>query len=108
MCGWNGRVRAGSSAMTRRWRRWPSAPPGSEQKIAAIGVRVRRWVTMHGLAINVAPDLEHFSGIVPCGIAEHGVTSLADLGIAAGLADLDAALQASFDEAFAPISPIIN
>jgi len=87
---------------------WVVRPDGAEQKIAAIGVRVRRWVTMHGLAINVAPDLEHFSGIVPCGIAEHGVTSLADLGIAAGLADLDAALKASFEEAFAPISPILD
>jgi lipoyl(octanoyl) transferase len=87
---------------------WVVRPGGAEQKIAAIGVRVRRWVTMHGLAINVAPDLEHFSGIVPCGIADKGVTSLADLGVTAGLAALDAALAASFDEAFAPISPIIN
>jgi len=87
---------------------WVVRPGGGEQKIAAIGVRVRRWVTMHGLAINVAPDLEHFSGIVPCGIADKGVTSFADLGIAAGLAELDAALEASFDEAFAPLSPIIN
>jgi lipoyl(octanoyl) transferase len=87
---------------------WVVRPGGSEQKIAAIGVRVRRWVTMHGLAINVAPDLEHFSGIVPCGIADKGVTSLADLGISASLAELDAALAASFDEAFAPISPILG
>ena len=86
---------------------WVVRPGGAEQKIAAIGVRVRRWVTMHGLAINVAPDLEHFSGIVPCGIADRGVTSLADLGIAAGLADLDRALKLSFDEAFASISPIL-
>ena len=87
---------------------WVVRPGGAEQKIAAIGVRVRRWVTMHGLAINVAPDLEHFSGIVPCGIADKGVTSLADLGIAAGMTELDRALAASFDEAFAPISPMLN
>jgi lipoyl(octanoyl) transferase len=78
--------------------------PGSrryrEDKIAAIGVRVRRWVTLHGLAINVAPDLGHFTGIVPCGVTEHGVTSLVDLGIAAAMADLDAALMRTFDQAF--------
>jgi lipoyl(octanoyl) transferase len=71
-----------------------------EDKIAAIGVRVRRWVTYHGIAINVAPALDHFSGIVPCGIAEHGVTSLVDLGLPVGLADLDAALRASFPGVF--------
>jgi len=87
---------------------WVVRPGGAEQKIAAIGVRVRRWVTMHGLSINLAPDLEHFSGIVPCGIADKGVTSLADLGIAADMPALDRALQASFDEAFAPISPILK
>ena len=71
-----------------------------EDKIAAIGVRVRRWVTYHGIAINVEPELEHFSGIVPCGISEHGVTSLVDLGLPVGLADLDAALRASFPGVF--------
>ncbi len=71
-----------------------------EDKIAAIGVRVRRWVTYHGIAINVEPELEHFSGIVPCGIAEHGVTSLVDLGLPVGLADVDTALRASFPEVF--------
>jgi lipoyl(octanoyl) transferase len=81
---------------------------GREDKIAAIGVRVRRWVTMHGLAINVAPDLGHFSGIVPCGISEHGVTSIADLGGSAGFAEIDAALRATFDEAFRGISPILG
>jgi lipoyl(octanoyl) transferase len=79
----------------------PGAPP-REDKIAAIGVRVRRWVTYHGIAINVEPDLEHFSGIVPCGIAEHGVTSLVDLGLPVGLPDLDAALRASFPGVFGP------
>ncbi len=73
-----------------------------EDKIAAIGVRVRRWVTYHGIAINVEPELEHFSGIVPCGISEHGVTSLVDLGLPVGLADLDAALRAAFPGVFGP------
>ncbi len=75
---------------------------GREDKIAAIGVRVRRWVTYHGIAINVEPQLEHFSGIVPCGISEHGVTSLVDLGLPVGLADLDAALRAAFPGVFGP------
>ena len=68
----------------------------AEAKIGAIGVRVRRWVTMHGLSINVAPDLAHFAGIVPCGIAEFGVTSLAVLGKETGMAALDHALEQSF------------
>jgi lipoyl(octanoyl) transferase len=71
-----------------------------EAKIAAIGVRVRRWVTYHGMAINIDPDLDHYRGIIPCGIAEHGVTSLAALGIAATTADIDTALRATFAEAF--------
>ena len=71
-----------------------------EDKIAAIGIRVRRWVSYHGVALNVAPDLDHFSGIVPCGVRGRGVTSLADLGVRATLDDIDAALRASFDEAF--------
>jgi lipoyl(octanoyl) transferase len=74
--------------------------PGVEDKIAAIGIRVRRWVSFHGLAVNVAPELEHFSGIVPCGISEHGVTSLADLRVGAGMAELDAALAAEFRARF--------
>ena len=75
---------------------------GSEAKIAAIGVRVRRWVTYHGIAINVDPDLSHFDGIVPCGIAEHGVTSLTDLGLPVTMADLDVALRETFAEVFGP------
>jgi lipoyl(octanoyl) transferase len=71
-----------------------------EVKIAAIGVRVRRWVTYHGMALNIDPDLDHYRGIIPCGIAEHGVTSLADLGIAPTMAEVDAALRATFDQVF--------
>ncbi len=76
------------------------ARPGREDKIAAIGVRVRRWVSYHGVSLNVNPELGHYAGIVPCGISQHGVTSLADLGIAATMADSDAALRAAFDEVF--------
>jgi lipoyl(octanoyl) transferase len=71
-----------------------------EAKIAAIGVRVRRWVTYHGMAINIDPDLDHYRGIIPCGIAEHGVTSLADLGVGATMAEVDATLRATFDPVF--------
>ena len=73
---------------------------GTEDKIAAIGVRVTRWVTWHGVALNVDPDLGHFGGIVPCGVAEHGVTSLRRLGVATTLDDADAALRAAWGEAF--------
>ena len=79
---------------------WVVRGNGSEDKIAAIGVRVRRWVTFHGVALNVAPNLDHFGGIVPCGVRGHGVTSLADLGIHASMADVDAALRAEFENAF--------
>ncbi len=72
----------------------------AEDKIAAIGVRLRKWVTFHGLSINVEPDLEHFSGIVPCGISEHGVTSLVDLGLPVTMEDLDSALKTSFEQVF--------
>jgi lipoyl(octanoyl) transferase len=78
---------------------WPDGCP-AEDKIAAIGVRIRRWVAFHGVAINVEPDLEHFSGIVPCGIRGHGVTSLVDLGLPVTVADLDAALRRSFGDVF--------
>jgi lipoyl(octanoyl) transferase len=77
-------------------------PGGQEAKIAAIGVRVRRWVTYHGVAINLDPDLEHFGGIVPCGISGLGVTSLAALGLSTTMSELDAALMASFEEVFGP------
>ncbi|MFC3076889.1 lipoyl(octanoyl) transferase LipB [Phenylobacterium terrae] len=82
-------------------RRTPSAPP-REDKIAAIGVKLRRWVSFHGVALNVEPDLAHFSGIVPCGVTEHGVTSLVDLGLPVTLDEADAALRASFTEVFGP------
>lgn len=74
--------------------------PMREDKIAAIGVRVRHWVTFHGLSINVEPELAHFQGIVPCGIAQHGVTSLVDLGLPVTMDDLDVALRETFDEVF--------
>ena len=73
---------------------------GAEAKIAAIGVRVRRWVTFHGVSLNVAPDLAHYRGIVACGIREHGVTSLAALGVDATMADIDCALRRSFEAVF--------
>jgi len=75
-------------------------PENREDKIAAIGVRVRHWVTYHGIALNVEPDLGHFDGIVPCGIAGHGVTSLVDLGLPVSLADADTALKTAFAEVF--------
>jgi lipoyl(octanoyl) transferase len=80
----------------------PALPDGTprEDKIAAIGVRIRKWVTFHGVSINVEPDLSHFDGIVPCGIEGHGVTSLVDLGLPVTMADLDVALKRSFAEVF--------
>jgi lipoyl(octanoyl) transferase len=71
-----------------------------EDKIAALGVRIKRWVTFHGVALNVDPDLSHFSGIVPCGVRAHGVTSLADLGVPVSMADVDVALKKSFTKVF--------
>ena len=79
---------------------WVTRGGGREDKIAAIGVRVRKWVTFHGVSFNVDPDLTHFSGIVPCGISEHGVTSLHDLGIPAAMADVDVAMKAAFQDVF--------
>ena len=85
----------------------PPLPDGTprEDKIAAIGVRIRHWVAFHGISINVEPDLSHYAGIVPCGIADHGVTSLVDLGLPVTLADLDAALAETFEEVFGQITP---
>lgn len=83
----------------------PTALDGTprEDKIAAIGVKIRRWVSFHGISINVEPDLSHFDGIVPCGIRDHGVTSLVDLGHPVTMADLDASLKAHFESSFAPV-----
>lgn len=79
-----------------------------EDKIAAIGVKVRRWVTFHGISLNVEPDLDHFSGIVPCGISEHGVTSLVDLGVLATMDDADGALRSAFHDIFGPTTDSID
>ena len=73
----------------------------TEDKIAAVGIRLRKWVSFHGISINVEPDLSHFDGIVPCGITEYGVTSLVDLGLPVTMDDVDVALKKTFDIAFA-------
>ena len=82
------------------WVRRPEKGFTAEDKIAAIGVRIRKWVTFHGISLNVDPDLDHFTGIVPCGISQHGVTSLTDLGITAIMADVDIALKRNFGRIF--------
>ena len=79
---------------------WVERSLGREDKIAAIGVRIRRWVSYHGVALNVEPDLSHFEGIVPCGIQGHGVTSLVELGLPVTMADADMALKVAFEEVF--------
>jgi lipoyl(octanoyl) transferase len=81
---------------------WVARGGGREDKIGAIGVRVRRWVTFHGVSFNVDPDLSHFTGIVPCGVREHGVTSLHDLGILVSMADVDDAMKSAFEDVFLP------
>ena len=82
------------------WVRRPNRGQDVEDKIAAIGIRLRKWVTFHGISINVEPDLEHFSGIVPCGISDHGVTSLVDLGLPVTMAENDMVLRAEFEKIF--------
>ncbi|MEM8876907.1 MAG: lipoyl(octanoyl) transferase LipB [Pseudomonadota bacterium] len=82
------------------WVRRPDRGPGAEDKIAAIGIRVRKGVAFHGISINVEPELEHFSGIVPCGVRDHGVTSLINLGQLVSMAEVDMALRASFEDVF--------
>jgi lipoyl(octanoyl) transferase len=86
------------------WVARPDKGPGHEDKIAAIGVRLRRWVSFHGVSLNVDPDLSHFEAIVPCGVTDprYGVTSLADLGLRVGLADVDIALRRAFADVFGP------
>jgi lipoyl(octanoyl) transferase len=80
--------------------------PLTEDKIAAIGVKLRRWVSFHGVSLNVEPELDHFSGIVPCGITEHGVTSLLDLGLPVTMDEVDYALKTSFEAIFGPVEVI--
>ncbi len=79
---------------------WVERDGNREDKVAAIGVRIRKWVTFHGICINVEPDLSHYTGIVPCGISEHGVTSLVDLGLPVNMDDLDAALKRTWQKIF--------
>ena len=92
----------------------PANPLAREDKVAAIGVRIRKWVSFHGISINVEPNLSHFDGIVPCGIREHGVTSLWDLGITATLPEVDSALMNAFEKVFerqtqlAESQPLLN
>jgi lipoyl(octanoyl) transferase len=83
------------------WVKRPDLGAGREDKIAAIGIRLSRWVSLHGMSLNVEPELEHFSGIVPCGITTHGVTSLVDLGLPVTMHDVDVALRATFERQFA-------
>ena len=84
---------------------WVVRPDGREEKIAAIGVRLKKWVSFHGISINLSPDLAHFDGIVPCGISDHGVTSLKALGKAVTMSDLDGRLKANFESLFGPVIP---
>ena len=84
------------------WVRRPERGADAEDKIAAIGIRLRRWVSFHGISLNVEPDLTHFSGIVPCGVRDHGVTSLVDLGLPVTMADADIALRQAFETVFGP------
>ena len=85
------------------WVRRPERGPEAEDKVAAIGLRLRRWVSFHGLSLNVEPDLSHFEGIVPCGVAQHGVTSLAGLGLTATMHDVDIELQKAFRQRIGPV-----
>jgi lipoyl(octanoyl) transferase len=82
---------------------WVTRSGGREDKIAALGVRVRRWITFHGVSLNVGPNLAHYAGIVPCGISQHGVTSLKDLGIDVPMAQVDQAMRESFDDVFGAV-----
>ena len=90
------------------WVKRPGKPAPAnlvaEDKIAAIGIRLRKWVSFHGLSINVEPELEHFEGIIPCGVTQHGVTSLVDLGLPVTMDDLDVALKSQFIEIFGPVA----
>ena len=102
-----GHIRAGRVGVWVERPEKPALPGGGmrEDKIAAIGIRLRKWVSFHGISINVDPDLGHFDGIVPCGIRDHGVTSLVDLGLPVTIADLDVALRRTFDGAVTAPGP---
>ncbi len=97
--GVTGEVRPGRVGV---WVERPERGEGVDDKVAAIGLRVTRWVSLHGISINVAPDLTHYDGIVPCGIADHGVTSLADLGVTNDMEAVDNALRRHFERRFGP------
>ena len=84
------------------WVRRPEKGEGAEDKIAALGIRVRRWVSFHGISLNVEPELAHFDGIVPCGVSDQGVTSLVDLGLPVTMPEVDSALRAEFELIFGP------
>jgi lipoyl(octanoyl) transferase len=98
--GIDGEARAGRVGV---WVRRSDGGVEREDKIAAVGVRISRWVSFHGVSLNVAPDLAHYAGIVPCGITEHGVTSLADLGVQAPMSDVDAVLMQAFVREFGTV-----
>ena len=100
-----GEIREGRVGVWVRRPEKPPLPDGSqaEDKIAAIGIRLRKWISFHGISINVEPDLTHFDGIVPCGIKDYGVTSLVDLGLPVTMADLDVALRDSFPKVFSEV-----
>ena len=97
-----GEIRSGRVGVWVERPEKPRNPDGSvaEDKIAAIGIRLRKWISFHGISINVEPDLSHFGGIIPCGITEHGVTSLVDLGLPVTMDDVDVALRGAFDTVF--------
>jgi lipoyl(octanoyl) transferase len=109
-------LRLGVAGETRRdrvgvWVRRPERGPGVEDKIAAIGIRLRRWISFHGMSLNVDPDLSHFEGIVACGVRDHGVTSLLDLGRVVSMAEVDMALEAEFQALVGPtrrVSPPLD
>ena len=97
-------LKASSARITQASSPRTKARTSREDKIAAIGVRVSRWASFHGVSLNVEPDLSHYAGIVPCGIREHGVTSLVDLGLTVGMDEADAALKAAFQAIFGPVA----
>lgn len=88
------------------WVRRPQLGPDREDKIGAIGIRLKRWVSLHGMSLNVEPDLDHFAGIVPCGIQDYGVTSLVELGLPIAMADVDLALRVAFEARFGPTTRV--